>query len=66
MIEKEKELEVLREEYLRRDNIIQKKYSVSYNNLSNFLYAEQELLGQIKILNKWFKQELDKINKKYK
>lgn len=65
MTDKEKELEALREEYLRRDDIIKEEYPVDHNSLSGFLYTEQIMLGKIKALNKWFQQELDRIYAKY-
>lgn len=65
MTDKEKELEALKKEYLRRDDIINKEYPVDHNSLSGFLYTEQIMLGKIKALNKWFQQELDRIYAKY-
>lgn len=62
---KEKELEALLEIVRKRYDIIQEEYPVDHNSLSGFLYTEQIMLGKIKALNKWFQQELDRINKKY-
>lgn len=65
MTDKEKELLALKEEYLRRDEEIQNKYPVDINNIQNFLYDESVKARQIKALNKWFKEELNRINEKY-
>lgn len=65
MTDKEKELLALKEEYIKRDDIIQEECPIDYDNIQNFLYTESRKAKQIKALNRWFQEELDRINSKY-